>query len=169
MKNNITQEKHLKRTYIDKTRNLLRICIAFLFISIVSYIIPYLIGESYFDFGIIFEIISFIFIYLALDSIHKNDFKLIKKNIIISMIPIGWLFIYDFIFLITDPSKIIELFMMYIYPSFNIFYLIYFSFYVIDLTYIAIILLQYKSYKSVCKASGEEKETDFAQDFYDKL
>lgn len=54
-------KKHIRNIYIDKSLNLLNICKIILLLSGLTYVIGFLIYNN-FDFGLILEIISFVFI-----------------------------------------------------------------------------------------------------------
>ena len=82
----IDNTKHIKKVYTEKTINLLKIYIGVAIISGVSYLIGLLYGL--FDFGIIFEIISVICVYISIKNLSNNNLGIGKKYIIIAMIPI---------------------------------------------------------------------------------
>ena len=52
-----------KTTNIDKAKNKIKFCIGLTIISLVSYVKPLIVGD--FDFGIVFEIVSLIFVLIA--------------------------------------------------------------------------------------------------------
>ena len=81
----LKNKKHIENVYKNKTINLLKICIGLSIFSFATYLSGIFFYNA-FDFGLIFEIISFIF---ALNQILKNDFQSGKRNTIIAMIPIG--------------------------------------------------------------------------------
>ena len=99
-------KKHIKEIYKEKAIKLLKIFIIISILSGISYVFGILIYKS-FDFGLIFEIISFVFIVFAINNIKQSNFKLGKKDIIIASIPIVWLIIYDFINLIAHINEVL--------------------------------------------------------------
>lgn len=76
----IDNTKHIKKVYTEKTINLLKIYIGVAIISGVSYLIGLLYGL--FDFGIIFEIISVICVYISIKNLSNNNLS-IGKNILL--------------------------------------------------------------------------------------
>lgn len=106
------EEDFIKKVNREKANNKMIVPILLLTLSILTYIIPLIYGE--FDFGLIFEVISFIFLLVAKKHIQANDEKKAKKYVICSILSIGWLVIYDLIWLTS-----------YILEGVDIFYLIY--------------------------------------------
>ena len=76
-------------------------------ISLLTYVIPLIYGE--FDFGIIFEIVSLVFLVMAKSYMTKYDDIKAKRYIICSMIAIGWILIYDIILLCATMEDIVDL------------------------------------------------------------
>ena len=159
-------EKNIEKIYSDKAKNLLKICIGILIFSGITYLIGISLYNS-FDFGLIFEIISFIFIIIAYNKIEQNDFKSGKTNIIIAIIPIGWLIIYDFINLLANINEVL-LEVIYYYTSFDQ-YFYYLEPYLFDVTLVATIILLYKSYSSLNKTDCSKQSDNYIDTFYDKL
>lgn len=162
----IKNREHIKETYVNKSLTLLRICIGISIFSGLTYLYGLLIYNA-FDFGLIFEIISFLFIILAFNAIKKNDFISSKRNIIIAMIPIGWLIIYDLINLLVNIHEVLVEVGFY-YMSFDR-YFYYIEPYLFDITLVSSIILLYKAYSSLCIADGSKKSTNFTDTFYDSL
>ena len=109
MENNIENQTHIKEAYLDRASNLLKISMATFIFSFITYLIALLYGA--FDFGLIFEIISFVFLLLAFFRIKNEDTQAVKTYLIISMIPVGWLIIYDLINLLANlPEVMTEVF-----------------------------------------------------------
>lgn len=155
-------EKHIEKVYTDKAINLLKICIALSIFSLLTYLVGIFLYKA-FDFGFIFEIISFAFIILAYLGISKANFQSSKRYIIIAMIPIGWLLIYDFINLLVNLKEVlIEVFGYYTSLDQYFYYL---EPYLFDITLVGLIILLYKCYSSLSIADGSQKTNDF----YDKL
>ena len=97
-----------KKVSMEKANNKLIIPILLLVISILTYIIPLMYGE--FDFGLIFETIALVLLVIAKRYIVSNDEKRTKRYIICSMLLIGWLLIYDIIWLILYILEGVDLF-----------------------------------------------------------
>lgn len=163
---NLNNAKHIEKIYVDKVINLLKICIGLFIFSGLSYLIGIFFYKS-FDFGLIFEVISFIFIIKALNNIKQNNLQSGKKNIIIAMIPIGWLIIYDFINLLANVGEVMTEVAGYYLSLDKYFY--YLKPYLYDITLVASIVLLYKSYSSICRADGSKKSDNFTDTFYDKM
>ena len=72
----------------------------------MTYIIPLMYGE--FDFGIVFEIISLIFLIIARNYMSEYDEIRAKRYIICSIVAIGWIFIYDIIFIFSSIQDIVD-------------------------------------------------------------
>lgn len=104
------EKEFINKVNIDKAKNKTKISIGLITISIFTYVIPLILGE--FDFGIIFEIISLIFLLVSKNYMAKYDEIRAKRYIICSMIPIGWLLIYDFIFLLASIMSGLDIVIM---------------------------------------------------------
>ena len=166
--NNIENETHIRKTYKDKTENLLKISMGIMTISLLTYLGPLIFFKA-FDFGMIFEIITLVLIVIAYNKIGQNHFKTVKKCIIIAMISIGWLIIYDFINLLANIKEVlIEVFRYYF--SFDQFFY-YIEPYLVDVFLVATIILLYKTYSALKKAERNEplEPEDYSDTFYDKL
>lgn len=155
-------KKHIRNIYIDKSLNLLNICKIVLLLSGLTYVIGFLIYNN-FDFGLILEIISFVFIFIAYYKILDNNLAAGKRCIIISMLPIIWLIIFDFIFLFlnlvavfNDTSSIRQ-------------FLYQLEAYIFDISLFIITILLYKSHSSLNKADETKKSNNYLENFYDKL
>ena len=83
----------VRKVNIDKANNKTGIAIVLIVLSILTYIVPLVFGE--FDFGIIFEGISLIFLLIA--KMYMSEYKEVssKKYIVCSLVAIGWILIYD--------------------------------------------------------------------------
>ncbi len=159
-------KKHIKEIYKEKAIKLLKIFIIISILSGISYVFGILIYKS-FDFGLIFEIISFVFIVFAINNIKQSNFKLGKKDIIIASIPIVWLIIYDFINLIAHINEVLIEVAKYYMSLDEYFY--YLEPYLFDVTLVINVILLYKTYKSLNIADGTEKGENYIENFYDKL
>lgn len=159
-------KKHIEKIYADKATNLLKICIGILIFSLFSYFVAIFLYSS-FDFGLIFEIFSFIFTLIAISKIKQNNLQVGKRNVIIAMLPIGWLIIYDFINLLVNINEVIVNIVEY-YTSIDQ-YFYYLTPYIFDVALIALIVLLYKSYSSLCTADGSKNPNNYIDTFYDKI
>lgn len=169
MNNNQNNENktHIRKVYKDKAENLLKKCMVIMFLSILKYILPLVLFKA-FDFGLVFEVISLVFIVIAYNKMGQNDFRVLKRYTIIAMIPIGWLIIYDFIDLLANIGEVFIEVSMYYLTGDQFFY--YLAPYLVDVLLIASIILLYKTYSSLKKAEGSEAVYDSYEDtFYDKL
>ena len=163
---NSENKKHIEEVYLDKALNSLKICIGILIFSSITYLIGFFVFHS-FDFGLIFEIISFIFIIFSYNKIEKKDFNAGKRNCIIAMIPIGWLIIYDFINLVANIGEVLGEIINY-FTSFDQ-YFYYLTPYLLDVTLVVNIVLLYRTYASLNRADGTTKSENYVDTFYDNL
>lgn len=93
-------------------------------LSLLTYVAPLIYGE--FDFGIVFEIISLVFLLVARNYMSKYDESRAKRYIICSMVAIGWILIYDIILLCSSIQDVIDLaFLGYDYFFAEIFSILY--------------------------------------------
>ena len=157
---------HIEKVSKEKLENLLKICMIILIISFLSYLVGiFLFGV--FDFGLIFEIISFVFIAIAYNKIWKSEIAFLKRNIIIAMIPIGWLIIYDFIELLANIGEVLMQVTIYYYTFDRLFFFI--GPYIADVFLIAVLVLLYKSFSALKKAEESKDVNKYIGNFYDKL
>ena len=91
---------------VDKAKNKTIIPIILIVISILTYVVPLIFGE--FDFGIVFEVISLIFLLIARNYMDKYNEIRSKKYIICATIPIGWMLIYDIIVLLSSVQNVVD-------------------------------------------------------------
>lgn len=96
----------VKKINIDKAKNKIITCIFLTIISLLSYVAPLMMGN--FDFGIVFESLTLIFIFMARNYMLKYDEERSKKYTILAMIPIGWLLIYDFITIAVSALNVAD-------------------------------------------------------------
>ncbi len=167
-------QKHTQEVYIDKALFFLKICIGIFAFDGITYLIPFFynaIGfgnENAFDFGLIFEVISFVFLLISIDRLKSNALQSCKKSIIIAMIPLGWLIIYDFISLLANFGEVAGEVISYYIGLDKYFYFL--SPYLVDITLVALVLLLFKSYSSISKADGTTASIDnYTDTFYKKL
>lgn len=168
MKNNndIENQKHIEKIYANKATNLLKICIILSIVSGLTYLIGILSYNS-FDFGLILEIVSFIFIIFAISKINQNNLQSGKRNTIIAMIPLLLLVIYDLLHLLSNINEVTVNVIEY-YTSFDQFFY-YLEPYLFDVTSVASIFLLFKAYFSLSKADGSTKINNYVDNFYDSL
>ena len=103
---NDKEKEFVKNVNIDKAMNKTIACIALTVLSLLSYVIPLMIGN--FDFGMIFEILTLVFIFIARYYMSSYNEDLSKRFTILAMLPIGWLLIYDFITVISYVSDMVD-------------------------------------------------------------
>lgn len=158
------QEEFTKKIYTDKASKLLKWVFGILIFDFITYILFGFLG--YFDFGVFFEIVTFIFVIKSKNIIKEQSIDKAKTNIIIAMIPVGWLLIYDLIDLFSHLGQIIEELISY-YSSLDFFFYEY-SLDLIDIPLLLIMLLLFLSYTSLCKATGDSRYKQSTDWFYDK-
>lgn len=105
MLNDIQNVEHIQEIYSEKAINILKICIGIFIFSFITYMIAIFILSN-FDFGFIFEIISFIFTLLTIHKIKSNNYTSARTCIIIAMLPLGWLIIYDLFNLLANIKEV---------------------------------------------------------------
>ena len=101
------EKEFVKKVNVDKAKNKTIAAIALIIFSLLTYILPLMYGE--FDFGIVFEIISLVFLLVARNYMTKYDESKAKTYIICSMVAIGWILIYDIILLCSTIQTVIDL------------------------------------------------------------
>ncbi len=101
------EKEFIKKINVDKAKNKASASMLLIIISLLTYVIPLIYGE--FDFGIIFEIVSLVFLVMAKSYMTKYDEIKAKRYIICSMIAIGWILIYDIILLCATMEDIVDL------------------------------------------------------------
>lgn len=148
------EKDFIKKVNMEKANNKILIPILLLVISILTYIVPLMYGA--FDFGLIFEIIAFIFLLIAKKYILINDEKKAKRYIICSMLSIGWLLIYDCIWFIS-----------YILDGLDLFYLIY-NFFFGEILSISSILFLFSINKDVSNINEKIEYKENKDWFYEE-
>ncbi len=101
------EKEFIKRINIDKADNRANGTMLLIIISILTYVPPLITGE--FDFGIVFEIASLVFLVIAKKYMSTYDEDNAKRFIVFSMIAIGWILIYDIIFYLASMQDIADL------------------------------------------------------------
>lgn len=118
------EKEFIKKVNIDKANNRTGLAILLIALSILTYIIPLAFGE--FDFGIIFEGISLIFLLIAKMYMSQYNEISSKRYIICALVSIGWILIYDAISMISYINDGIDLlFLGYDYFFGEIFTILY--------------------------------------------
>ena len=167
MQKEIQENKENKqKIYTEKAQKLLKFCIVILIVNGITYLIGFFLYNS-FDFGLVFEIITFIFILIANNRIEQKNMKLGKINTIMAIIPISFLIIYDLIHLAINIEEVLEEVLIYYTSSDQFFYNI--EPYLFDITLIAVIKLLYKTYKALNKADNTQQSENYLDTFYDNL
>ena len=103
---NDNEKEFIKNVNIDKAKNKIKACIALTIVSLISYVIPLMFGS--FDFGLVFEIFTLVFIFIASHYMSNYNEDCSKRFIILAMIPIGWLLIYDLITILYYASNLLD-------------------------------------------------------------
>ena len=163
--NELKNKEHIEKIYSEKAIIILKYCIGIYIFSFFTYAIALFFGN--FDFGLIFETISFIFTILSLNKIKNKDFPKAKKYTIFAMIPIGWLIIYDLINLLVNIKEVITEVIFYYTSSDQFFYHI--EPYLYDIALVATIILLFLAYKSIRRADGTDENNNPTDAFYEKL
>lgn len=101
------EKEFAKKVNVDKAKNKTIVAIGLIIVSLLTYVIPLLLGE--FDFGIVFESISLVFLIMARTYMSKYDETRAKRYNICSMVAIGWILIYDIIILISSIEDVVDL------------------------------------------------------------
>lgn len=101
------EKEFIKKVNVDKAKNKTAGAILLVVLSIATYVIPLICGE--FDFGIVFEIISLIFLLVARGHMSKYDENRAKIYNICAMVSIGWILIYDFMLFCSAIQDAIDL------------------------------------------------------------
>lgn len=163
---NDKNQKHIQTVYADKASNLLKICMAIFAFSILTYVYAIFILNS-FDFGLIFEAISLLFIIMAYSKINQRSFAPAKRNTIIAMVPVGWLIIYDFIHLLINIQEVMEEVIYYYTSTDQFFYWL--APYLFDVALVLIMVLLFKTLSALSRADGSKQATNYVDNFYDRL
>ncbi len=148
------EKEFIKKVNIDKAKNKTSVSILLMIISILTYVVPLMYGE--FDFGIVFEIISLVFLLIARNYMSKYDEIRSKRYVIFSMVAIGWILIYDIMLLCSYIQDIADLALLgYDFYFGEIFSILYF-----------IILIAIN--KDLSKANDSTKYKESTDWFYEK-
>ena len=152
---NNNEKEFIKNVNIDKAKNKTIPCIALIILSLFSYVLPLILGD--FDFGIVFEILTLVFIFIARSYMSKYDEERSKRFTIFAMIPIGWLLIYDLITILSYISNILD-----------------FTFLGLDFIFqevfiILVLVILFEANKDLRKADNPEKYKESTDWFYERL
>ncbi len=149
------EKEFVKNINIDKAKNKTIPAIVLTIISLLSYVYPLIFGD--FDFGIFFEILTLVFIFMARSNMEKYDEDRSKRYTIFAMIPIGWLLIYDFITILSYVSNMIDLTLLGLDFVFK------------EECIILILLILFAINKDLRKADNPEKYKESTDWFYERL
>lgn len=150
---NDEEKKCVKKANVDIAMNRTTLPIILIAISLATYLIPLAFGE--FDFGIVFEIVSLVFLLLAKSDMSVYDEDKAKLYIIISMLPIGWILVYDLIFFFASIQDVTDL----IFFGYD--------YYVSELLLIFYFIGLFNIYKCLAKADNPEKYKESTDWFYE--
>ena len=108
------EKEFIKKVNVDKAIKKTTAAMVFIGISILTYVIPMIMGE--YDFGIIFEVLSLIFILVSRSYMKEYDEISAKKYNIFAIASIGWILIYDLLIFISLMESMLDLTaMVYVY------------------------------------------------------
>lgn len=110
-----------------------------------------------FDFGMVFEILTLIFIFIARYYMSNYDEDRSKKFTILAMIPIGWLFIYDIISMMAYVSDALD------FTFLGLDFVFQEGFTILDL------IILWTINKDLRKADNPEKYKESTDWFYERL
>lgn len=148
------EKKFIKEINIDKAKNKTIAPIFLISFSILTYVFPLIFGE--FDFGIVFEIMSLVFLIIARFYMLEYDVIRSKRYIICSMVAVGWILIYDIMFLYFYVQNIVD---------FTISDIIFFLGEFFTIVYLIILFL---INKDLSKADNPERYKESTDWFYEK-
>ena len=100
------EREFIREENIDKAKKKTIAPMVFIGISLLTYVMPLMWGE--FDFGILFEVASLVFLILARNYMSQYDETRAKRYIICSIVSIGWILIYDIILLCVSIQDAID-------------------------------------------------------------
>ena len=101
------QKEFIKKVNIDKAKKKVIISIILIILSLFTYILPMMF--KIFDFGVIFEIASLIFLLISRVYMSKYDEVNSKRYVVCSIAAIGWILVYDIIRLCSYIEYAIDL------------------------------------------------------------
>lgn len=149
------EKEFVKNVNIDKAKIKIMACIILTIVSLLSYVIPLM--YKHFDFGMIFEIITLVFIFMARHYMSEYDEDRSKRFTIFAMIPIGWLLIYDMITILSYVSDVLD------FTFLGLDFVLQEGFTILDL------LILFAINKDLRKADNPEKYKESTDWFYERL
>lgn len=149
------EKEFVKNVNIDKAKNKTVICIFLTIISLLSYVVPLMFGN--FDFGMVFEILTLVFIFMARHYMSKYNEDRSKRFTIFAMIPIGWLLIYDLITIMSYVSDVLD------FTFLGLDFILQEGFTILDL------IILFAINKDLRKADNPEKYKESTDWFYERL
>ena len=148
------EREFIKEVNIDKAKKKTIAPMVFIGISLLTYVVPFLWGE--FDFGILFEVASLVFLILSRNYMSQYDETRAKRYIICSIVSIGWILIYDIILLCVSIQDAIDVaFLGYDYLLGEFFLILY-------------LIILFAINKDLSKADNPEKYKESTDWFYEK-
>ncbi len=148
------ERKFLAKVNIDKAIKKTVSAIIIIVISLLTYLQPTILGN--FDSGIIFEIVSFVFLLVGRHYMLEYNESKAKTYIICSMLSAGWIVVYDvIIFFITLGDLIDILFLGY-------------AFYFLESISILYLVILWAIFRDLAKASDPIKYKESTDWFYEE-
>lgn len=148
------ERKFIKKVNIDKAKRKTNIAIGLIVLSLFTYIMPLFWGN--FDFGIVFEIASLVFLLIARSYMSQYDERKSKTYIICSMVSIGWILIYDTIIFISSIRDFSDLIVFT------------FDFLLVEVVSILYLIILFLINKDLSKADNPTKYKESTDWFYEK-
>ena len=148
------EREFIREENIDKAKKKTIAPMVFIGISLLTYVMPLMWGE--FDFGILFEVASLVFLILARNYMSQYDETRAKRYIICSIVSIGWILIYDIILLCVSIQDAIDVaFLGYDYLLGAFFLILY-------------LIILFAINKDLSKADNPEKYKESTDWFYER-
>lgn len=148
------EREFIREENIDKAKKKTIAPMVFIGISLLTYVMPLMWGE--FDFGILFEVASLVFLILARNYMSQYDETRAKRYIICSIVSIGWILIYDIILLCVSIQDAIDVaFLGYDYLLGEFFLILY-------------LIILFAINKDLSKADNLEKYKESTDWFYER-
>lgn len=148
------EREFIKKVNIDKAKRKTNIAIGLIVLSLFTYIMPLFWGN--FDFGIVFEIASLVFLLIARSYMSQYDERKSKTYIICSMVSIGWILIYDTIIFISSIRDFSDLIVFT------------FDFLLVEVVSILYLIILFLINKDLSKADNPTKYKESTDWFYEK-
>lgn len=150
---NDEEKKCVKKANVDIALNKSKAPIILMVLSLATYVIPLIFGE--FDFGIVFEIVSLIFLLIGKGYMSNYDEDRAKRYILFSMLAIGWILVYDIIFFLASMEDVTNLILFG------------YDFYISELLSILYFIALFDIYWFLSKADNPEKYKESTDWFYE--